>query len=286
MSYSDILYAVEDGILTLTLNRPEKLNAFTAVMGKELLDALDRADADDEVRVIIMTGAGRGFCAGADLSRGRDTFNADKRPDARPSGKRRDGGGLVSLRIYDLKKPTIAAFNGPAVGVGITMALPMDVRIASSEARFGFVFSRRGIAMEACSSWFLPRIVGISQAMEWVMTGRVFGPEEALAGGLVSSLVAPDQLLAAARALAREVADNTAAVSVAFNRQMMWKMLGADHPMEAHKIDSRGMRELGQTADAREGVLSFLEKRPGTYPLRPSRDMPPVYPWWAEREFE
>ena len=286
MSYQDILYEVEDGILTITLNRPDKLNAFTGVMLKEIIDAMDRADADDEVRAVIFTGAGRGFCAGADLSRGAATFDMAKRDGEGPIEQWRDGGGLVSLRLYESKKPLIAAVNGPAAGVGVTMQLPMDIRIASTEARFGLVFTRRGVVMEACSSWFLPRIVGISQAMEWVMSGRVFPAEEALKGGLVSRVVAPDDLLPTARAVAREIADNTSAVSVALCRHMMWKMLGADHPMEAHKIDSRGIREMGRLPDAYEGVQSFLEKRPGNYTMKPSTDMPAFFPWWQERQFE
>ncbi len=286
MSYQDILYDVEDGILTITLNRPDKLNAFTGVMLREIIDAMDRADADDDVRVIIFTGAGRGFCAGADLSRGASTFNMAEREGEGPVDEWRDGGGLVSLRLFESKKPLIAAVNGPAAGVGVTMQLPMDIRIASTEARFGLVFTRRGVVMEACSSWFLPRIVGISQAMEWVMSGRVFPADEALKGGLVSQVVAPDDLLPTARSIAREIADNTSAVSVTLCRHMMWKMLGADHPMEAHKIDSRGIRTMGQLPDAYEGVQSFLEKRPGNYSMKPSTDIPDFFPWWEEREFE
>jgi enoyl-CoA hydratase/carnithine racemase len=286
VSYQDILYDVEDGILTVTLNRPDKLNAFTSLMLEEIIDAVDRADADDAVRAVIFTGAGRGFCAGADLSRGAGTFDMKEREGAGPIEDWRDGGGLVSLRLFESKKPLIAAVNGPAAGVGVTMQLPMDIRIASTEARFGLVFTRRGVVMEACSSWFLPRIVGISQAMEWVMSGRVFPADEALKGGLVSQVVPPDDLLPTARAVAREIADNTSAVSVALCRHMMWKMLGADHPMEAHKIDSRGIRSMGQLPDAYEGVQSFLEKRPGNYTMKPSTDMPAFYPWWDEREFE
>ncbi|MFP6746256.1 MAG: crotonase/enoyl-CoA hydratase family protein [Alphaproteobacteria bacterium] len=286
MSYRDILYEVEDGIATITLNRPEKLNAFTATMLEEIIDAVDRTDGDDDVRAVIFTGAGRAFCAGADLSGGAATFDMNEREGAGPIDEWRDGGGLVSLRLFESKKPLIAAVNGPAAGVGVTMQLPMDIRIASTEARFGLVFTRRGVVMEACSSWFLPRLVGISQAMEWVMSGRVFPAEEALKGGLVSRVVAPDELLPTARAIAREIADNTSAVSVALCRHMMWKMLGADHPMEAHKIDSRGIRAMGQLPDAYEGVRSFLEKRPGKYTMKPSTDMPEFFPWWTEREFE
>jgi enoyl-CoA hydratase/carnithine racemase len=276
MAFTEIKYEVADKIATITLNRPDKLNAFTGVMMAEMIEAFDKSDADDSVRVVIVTGAGRGFCAGADLSAGAKTFDYDSRTD-RPEKAGvpitngevewshegvRDGGGRVSLRIFESLKPVIAAVNGPAVGIGVTMQLPMDIRIASETARFGFVFARRGIVPEACSSWFLPRLVGISKAMEWCATGRVFDAQEALAAGLVSKVVKPEELLPAAHALAREIADNTAPVSVALTRQMLWKMLGADHPMEAHKIDSRGVFARGRQADAKEGVVSFLEKRP------------------------
>jgi enoyl-CoA hydratase/carnithine racemase len=282
MTYEEIRYEVTDGVLTITLDRPDKLNAFTATMCRELLDAFDQADRDDAVRVIIVTGAGRGFCAGADLSSGGGTFDNAAREAIEDH---RDGGGLVSLRIYESIKPVIAAINGPAVGVGITMTLPMDLRIASSTARMGFVFARRGIVPEACSSWFLPRIVGISQAVEWVYTGRVFDADEALRGGLLSRVVAPDQLLPTARALAREIADNTSAMSITLARQMLWGMLGADHPMEAHKVDSKCIYFMGRSADAYEGVQSFLQKRPAKFTMRPSRDLPPFYPWWRERKW-
>jgi len=284
MDYQQILYAVDAGVLTITLNRPERLNAFTARMMYELLDAFERADADDAVRAVIVTGAGRAFCAGADLGSGGGTF--DYAGEAQPIESHRDGGGLVALRIFASKKPVIAAINGPAVGVGITMTLPMDVRIAASGARMGFVFARRGIVAEACSTWFLPRVVGISRAAEWVLTGRVFPAEEALAGGLVSRVVAPEALIDTARGLAREIADHTSALSVALCRQMLWRMLGADHPMEAHKVDSRAIYWMGQSADAREGVQAFLEKRPARFTLRPSADMPEFYPWWEERPFK
>jgi enoyl-CoA hydratase/carnithine racemase len=285
VDYTQIAYEVEDGIATLTLDRPERLNAFTQTMLTEMLDALDRIDADDAVRAAIVTGRGRGFCAGADLEAGPGTFDGREGERTSDSDEHRDGGGLLTLRLYDCTKPLIAAINGPAVGVGITMTLPMDLRLASSEARMGFVFARRGLVPEACSSWFLPRAVGISQACEWVFSGRVFPASEALAAGLVRSLHAPDELLPAARELAREIAENTSAVSVALSRQMLWKMLGADHPMEAHKVDSRGIFALGQAADVREGVASFLEKRPAKFTLRPSRDLPDFYPWWPERKF-
>ena len=283
MDYEQIRYAVEDGILTITLHRPEKLNAFTTRMMHELLDAFERADADDAVRVVIVTGAGRAFCAGADLSGGGGAFDYAGGPSIEDH---RDGGGLVALRIFEAKKPVIAAINGPAVGFGITMTLPMDIRIASTAARIGFVFAQRGMVPEACSTWFLPRLVGPSQAAEWVYTGRVFPAEEALAGRLVSRVVPPEQLLPVARELAREIAQNTSAISVALSRQLMWRLLGADHPMEAHRLDSRCMDWTGRSADAHEGVSAFLEKRPARFTLRPSVDMPPFYPWWRERSFE
>jgi len=277
MSYEQILYDVADSIATITLNRPERLNAVTTRLLDELIAAFDAADADDRVRAVIVTGAGRAFCAGADLGAGGTTF--DRAPGAK-ADEHRDGGGRVTLRIFDLKKPVIAAINGPAVAFGITLTLPMDVRIASSAARVGFVFARRGVVPEASSTWFLPRLVGISQAAEWAMTGRVFSAEEALAGRLVSRVVAPEALLPTARQLAREIADNTSAVSVALIRQMLWKLLGADHPREAHRLDSLGMFWTGRSADAREGIEAFVEKRPSRFTLRPSADMPPFYPWW------
>ncbi len=284
MDYKTILYDVADGVLTMTLNRPEALNAFNRDMMNEMIDAFDRADADDDVRAIIVTGAGRAFCAGADLASGGDTFNSDARSD-RESGLNRDGGGLLTLRIYECNKPVIAAVNGPAVGVGVTMTLPMDIRIASDNAKFGFVFARRGIVPEACSSYFLPRVVGINQALEWCYTGRVFPAQEALDGGLVRSLHGKDDLLDVARGIAREIADNTSAISVSLIRHMMWRTLGADHPMEGHKLDSRGIYHLGKSAEAKEGVESFLEKRPARFPGKVSKDMPEFFPWWDEREF-
>jgi len=284
MSYEHIRYEVADGIATITLHRPEKLNAFTTRMLEEMLDVFDRTDADDAVRVVIVTGAGKAFCAGADISGGSDNFAGG---ESRVSSidAHRDGGGLLTLRIFESKKPVIAAINGAAVGVGVTMTLPMDVRIASSNARIGFVFAKRGIVPEACSSWFLPRLVGIGQAAEWIYTGRVFNAEEALSGRLVSRVVAPEALLDTARALAREMAE-TSAVSVALSRQLLWRMLGADHPMEAHKIDSQCIYWASQNADAVEGVMSFLQKRPAQFTLRPSQDMPPFYPWWSPRPFK
>lgn len=286
MSYETIQYEVEDRVLTLTMNRPERLNAFTGQMMTEMIDAFDRSDADDGIRAVIVTGAGRGFCAGADLGRGADTFNYDNNPRERKTNDvERDGGGLLTLRIFESRKPVIAAVNGPAVGVGVTMTLPMDIRIAAESARFGFVFARRGIIPEACSTWFLPRVVGISQALEWSFSGRVFPAAEALAGGLVSRVVPDDQLLSTARAVAAEVADNTSAVSVALTRHLMWKLLGADHPMEAHRLDSRAIQALGRGPDAAEGVTSFLEKRPPRFTLGPAADMPDFFPWWDEPEF-
>jgi len=284
VDYSQITYEVADRVLTITLDRPDRLNAFTYRMHEELLDAFDRVDADDDVRVVIVTGRGRGFCAGADLSdAGGATFDhsdllADK-------GKHRDEGGLVTLRIFNCTKPVIAAVNGPAVGVGVTMTLPMDIRLASESARFGFVFARRGLVPEAASSWFLPRVVGMSKAAEWTYSGRVFPAQEALDAGLVRSVHRDDELLPAAYALAREIADNTSAVSVALTRQMLWRMLGEPHPMSAHRIDSEGINAMGASADAREGVSSFLEKRPAAFTMRPSTDMPAFYPWWEEPEF-
>ncbi|HWY90205.1 MAG TPA: crotonase/enoyl-CoA hydratase family protein [Solirubrobacteraceae bacterium] len=283
MDYEQITTETSDGVLTITLDRPERLNAWTAQMGSELRSAFDRADADDEVRAIILTGAGRGFCAGADLGSGGDTFDYRKHESAGPA---RDNGGEFTLRVFESTKPVIAAINGPAVGVGATMTLPMDVRLAAEDARIGFVFARRGIIPEACSSWFLPRVVGIGRAMEWVATGRVFSAQEALDGGLVRSLYPKDELLDAARALAREIAENTAPVSVALARQLMWRMLGAEHPMIAHRADSRGMVARGQSADAVEGITAFLEKRPASFPDRVSEGLPDIMPGWSAPEFD
>jgi len=284
-NYEQILYAVEDGIATITLNRPEKLNAFTNTMRAELIAAFDAVDADDAVRAVIVTGAGRAFCAGADLSAGASTFDYAARGRIAPDEQRRDGGGTVTLRIFECKKPVIAAVNGPAAGIGATMQLPMDIRFAAEGARFGFVFTRRGVVPEACSSWFLPRLVGIQQALDWMLSGRVFDAAEAKAGGLVKAVLPPAQLLPAARAWAREIVATTAPVSVALTRQMLWRMLTADHPMEAHKIDSRGIQTMGRTPDAYEGVTSFLEKRQPRFAMRPSQDMPAFYPWWPDRPF-
>ncbi len=286
MEYSQITYEVVDSIATITLSRAERMNAFTDVMMREMLDAFDRVDGDDGVRVVIVTGAGeRAFCAGADLGGGGDTFAKGGSDIQTSVGVPRDGGGMVSLRIFSCTKPVIGAINGAAVGVGVTMTLPMDIRLASDTARFGFVFARRGIVPEACSSWFLPRLVGISTAAEWCYSGRVFAATEALERGLVRSVHAPDDLLPAARELAREIADNTAPVSVALTRQMLWRMLGADHPMEAHRVDSRGIQSRGASADSKEGVESFLEKRPPVYPVKVSDGLPDIFVDYVEPEF-
>ena len=280
MPFETLLYDEAGGVATVTLNRPDRLNAVNATVIRELVGARDQADADDAVRAVVVTGAGRAFCAGADLGGGGATF-AGGPGRSEGAEDHRDGGGLVTLRLFDMKKPVIAAINGPAVGFGVTMTLAMDVRLASSAARIGFVFARRGVVPEACSTWFLPRLVGIAQAAEWAYTGRVFSADEARAGGLVSRVVAPEALLPAAHELAREIADHTSAVSVALIRQMLWRMLGADHPRQAHRLDSLGMWYTGRSADAHEGVTSFLEKRPPRFTGRPSQDMPPFYPWWS-----
>jgi len=286
-------YDVDDhGIATITPSRPDKLNAYNGQMRVELGALFDETDADDAVKVVIVTGAGRAFCAGADLASGADTFDR-KAPQHQPYLEKlkvgdvyRDGGGTNTLRIYESLKPVIGAINGAAVGIGATIQLPMDIRMASTTARFGFVFARRGITPEAASSWFLPRLVGMQTALEWCLTGRVFGADEALARGLVRSLHAPDELLPAARALAREIADNAAPVSVALTRQMMWRLSAVAHPMEAHRIDSRSIQERGQSADVREGVGAFLEKRPAVFTDRVSSDMPAFFPWWDEPTFK
>ncbi|MEO7854157.1 MAG: crotonase/enoyl-CoA hydratase family protein [Rubrivivax sp.] len=284
-------YEVDNGVATVTLNRPDKLNAFTTQMRDELVAVFDQTDADDAVRVVIVTGAGRAFCAGADLSSGGKTFDYAARGDEAREAHRvgevyRDGGGLVTLRIFRSLKPVIGAINGAAVGIGMTMQLPMDIRMASSEARFGFVFARRGITPEAASSWFLSRLVGMQSALEWCFTGRIFNAQEALERGLVRSVHAPAELLPAAHALAREIADNTAPVSVALARQMLWRMAGAEHPMHAHRLDSRAIQSRGQSADAREGIGAFLEKRPPAYPNKVSTDMPDFFDWDQEPPFQ
>ncbi len=293
--FTQIRYAVADGIATITLSRPEKLNAFTGTMMAELIAAFDATDADDAVRAVIVTGDGRAFCAGADLSAGAATFDyaalghggpvrADGTTDYSHDAVR-DGGGQVTLRIFRSKKPVIAAINGPAVGIGITMTLAMDIRIMADTARAGFVFARRGIVPEAASSWFLPRIVGISQALEWCYSGRVFDAEEALRGRLVSRVVPAADLLATATALAREIADNAAPVSVALTRALLWRMLGAADPMAAHRVDSRAIWSRGRSADAREGVTSFIEKRPARFTDSVADGMPDFYPWWEEEAY-
>lgn len=285
MAYSQIKLEIEGGIAILTLNRPEKLNAFTRTMMDEIIDAIDRTDADDAVRAVIFTGAGeRAFCAGADLTPddGRAVF-ADAAPvDDLSDPRVRDGGGMLTLRLFRSQKPLIAACNGAAVGVGVTMQLPMDMRLASDTARYGFVFARRGIVPEACSSWFLPKLVGIQQSLEWCMTGRIFGADEALRAGLVRSVHPAGELLGAAHTLAREIADNTSAVSVAMTRAMLWRLSATEHPMFAHRVDSRAIYRLSKGADAKEGVQSFLEKRLPAFPARVSADMPDFYPWWGE----
>lgn len=284
--YAEIRYDVADNVATITLHRPEKLNAFTPVMKRELIDALGNADADDDVRAVIVTGAGRAFCAGADLSAGGDTFDYKRRGGTATEAPR-DGGGEVSLQIYEMRKPVIAAINGSAVGVGITMTLPMDIRIVADNAKLGFVFARRGVVPEATSSWFLPRLVGPSQAAEWLYTGRVFDAREALAGGLVRSVHPADEVVGKAWELAREIADNAAPVSVALARQLMWRGLAFATPYGAHVADSRAMHQTGQGADVREGIEAFLEKRPAEFPGRVSKDLPEVFadpqPSWSQR---
>ena len=287
--FSQILFDVADGVATITLHRPAKMNAFTGTMMQEICDAFDQTDADDRVRVVIVTGQGtRAFCAGADLTPddGKQIFSSGDQVEDLSDPRVRDSGGLLTLRMFQSKKPIIGAINGAAVGIGATMQLPMDIRIASTTARFGFVFARRGIVPEAASSWFLPRLVGVSQALEWCMTGRVFGADEALRGGLVRSLHEPDDLLPAAYALAREIADNTSAVSVSMTRAMLWHNPQFAHPMYAHRVDSRAIYTLSRGADAKEGIASFLEKRAPRYPARVSSDMPGFYPWWEEPGWE
>lgn len=298
-SYTQIALDIDGPIATITLDRPDKLNAFTGVMMTEMIAAFDETDANDQVKAVIVTGRGRAFCAGADLSAGAATFDYEKLGGARsasPVGDdgridwrhpaTRDGGGQVTMRIFRSLKPVIAAVNGPAVGIGATMQCAMDMRLASDTARFGFVFARRGIVPEAGSSWFLSKLVGLPQALEWCMTGRVFDAAEALKGGFVRSTHAPDDLLPAARALALEIAENTAPVSVALTRQMLWRMAGAPSPWDAHRLDSRMVYMRGRSGDAKEGVVSFLEKRPPAYPDTVSQHMPAeVFPWWDEEQW-
>jgi enoyl-CoA hydratase/carnithine racemase len=290
-SYTTIATDVADRVLTITLDRPDRLNAFTVAMQRELCAAFDEADADPEVRAVVVTGRGRGFCAGADLEAGGDSFDTQAGSAATggsgtPKAPHRDEGGLLTLRIFECTKPVIGAINGPAVGVGATMTLPMDIRLASETARFGFVFARRGLVPEAASSWFLPRVVGINTALEWTFTGRVFPAQEAFDQGLVRSLHAPDDLLPAAYAIAAEIVANTSAVSVAMTRQMLWRMLGAQGPMDAHQVDSNAIDHLGRSADVREGVMSFLEKRPPQFTDQVPQDIPAPWPFWEARDFE
>lgn len=285
-TYEQIELEINDGIATIWLNRPDKMNAFTERMRYEVIDALDRTDANDDVRAVIFTGRGRAFCAGADLSSGEGTFSKGGSDIMGRNGVPRDGGGTVSLRIYESRKPVIGAINGAAVGVGVTMTLPMDIRLASTSSKFGFVFSRRGIVPEAASSWFLPRLVGISQAMEWVASGEVFPAEEALAGGLVRSVHEPDDLLPAAYALARRLTESSSPVSIAVARKMMWRMLGADHPMEAHKVDSRGILERGRSDDVKEGINSFFEKRAPQFPDKVSDGLGTIFADWEDPTYD
>lgn len=286
--YSQIVTDIQEGVMTITLSRPEKMNAFTGVMMRELIAAFDQADADDDVRAIIVTGAGKAFCAGADLTpdSGGNVFASGAPVDSLSDERVRDSGGRLTLRMFNCTKPIIGAINGAAVGIGATMILPMDIRLASEHARFGFVFARRGIVPEAASSWFLPRLVGMQTALEWCMTGRVFGADEALAKGLVRSVHPADELLGAAQALAREIVDNTAPVSIALTRAMLWRLSALNHPMMAHRMDSRAIFTRSRSGDAREGIASFLEKRDANYPDRVSADMPEFYPWWDEPAYE
>ncbi|WP_114522289.1 crotonase/enoyl-CoA hydratase family protein [Altererythrobacter sp. ZODW24] len=288
-AFEQIKYEVVDKVATITLHRPEKMNAYTRFMMGEIIQAMDQADADDNVRAIIFTGAGeRAFCAGADLTpeSGDRPFSSTTEVDDLSDDVVRDGGGRLTLRLFQSPKPLISACNGVAVGVGATMQLAMDMRLASDNARFGFVFAKRGIVPEACSSWFLPKIVGISQALEWCMTGRIFDAQEALDGGLVRSVHPQGELIAEAQKLAHEIADNTSAVSVAMTRAMLWRLSPTEHPMMAHRIDSRSIYRMSRSADAKEGVQSFLEKRPPEFPDTVSKDMPDFYPWWDEPGFE
>lgn len=280
-AFEQLTVEQRDAASVITLNRPESLNAFTAQMGRELADAINLASDDDAVRVIILTGAGRHFCAGADISDGADSFDTRSGSGAKNFGESqsKDGAGFIGA-LFNCKKPTITAFNGSAVGVGLTMTLPADIRICSNKAKFGFVFSRRGLPPEAGSSWFLPQLVGLPQALKWCLTGRVFEAEEALSGGLVSEITEPDQLMVRALELASEIADNTAPVSVALTRQLLWRFGPATHPFDLLKLDGNFAKELGSTDDVKEGVAAFLEKRFPEFPGKVSKDMPAGFPWW------
>lgn len=286
MPYTDIRYEIDGPIATITLNRPDKMNAYTAVMGRELAEAFNAADQDDRVRVVIVTGAGRGFCAGADISAGAGAFDTSDGNsvsfgrNATPGKTSSTGRSGFIEAIFNCRKPSIAAFNGAAVGVGLTLTLPMDIKIAADTAKFGFVFARRGLVPEAASSWFLPRLVGMTQALRWCLSGQVFSAQEALKGGLLSEVVLPDQLMARAREIALDIAENTAPVSVALTRQMLWRFGAGDDFTEALKVDGPLAMELGKGPDVREGVQSFLDRRKPEFKGKVSTDMPPLYPWW------
>lgn len=295
MSYQTIRYEIDAGVLTITLNRPDQLNAFTTQMAEELITAFNAASIDDAVRAVIVTGAGKAFCAGMDLSVPGNVFGLDEsqRPSLGDMHDRladpaivqgvRDTGGRVTLAIFECTKPVIAAINGPAVGIGATMTLAMDIRLASEKARIGFVFGKIGIVPEACSSWFLPRIVGISQALEWIYTADIFDASEALRGGLVRSVHAPDQLLEEARRLAHRIADNRSPVAIALARQMLYRNSARSHPIEAHRVDSLAMFYTS-IGDGKEGVKAFLDKRAPEFTSRVSRDLPPFYSEWVDVE--
>lgn len=282
MEYREIRYALESRVATITLDRPGAMNAFTTRMMEEMLAAIAAADRDDGVRAIVVTGAGKAFCAGADLSAGGSTFDDSSGGEGVGLADHRDGGGRVSLALFACRKPVIAAINGAAVGVGITMTLPMDIRVVAEDAKIGFVFARRGIVPEACSSWFLPRIVGISKAAELCYTGRVFRARDEAGSGLFTHVVPAAEVLPRATSIAREIADNTSAVSVALTKALLWHGLGEADPQSAHIIDSKCIHWAGRRPDAYEGVSSFLEKRGPRFSMSAWRDMPDFYPWWKE----